>query len=470
MIKTSPFSYSFPRPLLSSLVPEPQFCSDTTAPNLGIASPLPSLDITSWPFLGCTSGIPSWESKDTRHQGTRPLPQDMNRRLSWSEQLDALLSATDGNVARIKQRLYPFGISSADRLCAFPILFPSARHLAETWVSSHQLPPKLRVQTQTPTAPEKLIWPEVYSSFHLWDEVTVLRSQLQSQAQVTEALRQAVQGLVEEQEQQKYQIGALEASLRLLQGGPERRALLEQRLEEVRRELQSLRSQVQEHTQVQARMQTGPLTCSPTTGLHQELQTEPQGLGEEAESLLEELKLLRHQLSQHRELLLKQMAERRLTHACSWKDMRNCPWPHEYSKCAEEDNHGEGREKGLVLPDTVDWQMLKQLQSGQKGKGHTLEATSTKAQDARQKHDILRTSVHVLQSKLPLATTFGTSLFSSSSEVNLLDSNSSWELLWQLAFQRSILSNLEPSSFHLHTQSLEEETLLQGSKMRLSDL
>uniref|UniRef100_H0XYY7 Transmembrane protein CCDC163 n=1 Tax=Otolemur garnettii TaxID=30611 RepID=H0XYY7_OTOGA len=344
----------------------------------------------------------------------------MSRSLSWSEQLDALLSATDGNVARIKQRLYPFGVSSA------------AKDLAETWVSSHHLPPKLPVgvESQTPTAPEKLTWPEVYSSFHLWDEVTVLRSQLRSQAQVTEALRQAVQGLVEEQEQQNYQIGALEASLRLLQGGPEGRACLEQRLEELRRELQGLQSQVLEHTQVQARMQTEPLMCSPTTGL-QELQTERQGLEEEAESLREEVKLLQHQLSQHRELLLKHMAEGQPTHACPWK-------------------------------------MLKHLQSGQKGKGHTLEVTSTEAQDARRKHDILRTSVRVLQSKLPLATTFGTSLFSSSSGVGLLDSNSSWELLWQLggAFQRSTLSNLEPSSFHLHAQSLEQETLLQSPKMR----
>ncbi|XP_012669327.2 uncharacterized protein LOC100954178 isoform X2 [Otolemur garnettii] len=385
----------------------------------------------------------------------------MSRSLSWSEQLDALLSATDGNVARIKQRLYPFGVSSA------------AKDLAETWVSSHHLPPKLPVgvESQTPTAPEKLTWPEVYSSFHLWDEVTVLRSQLRSQAQVTEALRQAVQGLVEEQEQQNYQIGALEASLRLLQGGPEGRACLEQRLEELRRELQGLQSQVLEHTQVQARMQTEPLMCSPTTGL-QELQTERQGLEEEAESLREEVKLLQHQLSQHRELLLKHMAEGQPTHACPWKDMRSCPWPHECSKYAEEDNHGEGSGRGLVLPDIVDWQMLKHLQSGQKGKGHTLEVTSTEAQDARRKHDILRTSVRVLQSKLPLATTFGTSLFSSSSGVGLLDSNSSWELLWQLggAFQRSTLSNLEPSSFHLHAQSLEQETLLQSPKMRLSDL
>ncbi|XP_045655637.1 transmembrane protein CCDC163 isoform X3 [Ursus americanus] len=290
----------------------------------------------------------------------------MSRSLSWSEHLDALLNATDGNVARIKQRLYPLGVSTAG-------------DLAGTWISPHHLPPQSRVQTrqpwagETPFVSERLSWAEAHSTTSLRDEVTILRSQLQSQAQVTEALRQAVQGLLEEREQQKYQISALEASLRLLQGGPERRALLlEQRLEGLRRELQGLRSQVQE--QAQAQIQTEPRKCSASSGLHQELQNERQLLWEESEILREELKLLRDQLSQHQELLLKQMAE----------------------------GHS--------------WKMLEQLQSGQEGKGYTLEAARTEAQDARHEHNVHRTS-HIFQSKLPVAATFATSLSSSSFEV-----------------------------------------------------
>nr|XP_044626614.1 transmembrane protein CCDC163 isoform X2 [Equus asinus] len=167
----------------------------------------------------------------------------MSRGLSWSEQLDALLSATDGNVARIKQRLYPLGVSTSGDLTG-------------TRTSPHHLPPQSGVQAQkpwgleTPIVPERPSWAEAHSASSLWDEVTVLRSQLQSQAKVTEALRQAVQGLLEEREQQKYQICTLEASLRLLQKGPEQRVLLlEQRLEGLRRELQGLRSQVQEQAQ-----------------------------------------------------------------------------------------------------------------------------------------------------------------------------------------------------------------------------
>ena len=137
--------------------------------------------------------------------------------------------------------------------------------------------------------------------------LTSLRSQLGSQAQVTEALRQAVQGLLEEQEQ-KYQICALEASLRWLQGGPHRRArLLEQRLEGLRRELQGLGSQVQERARAQ--IQTGPQKCRATSGLHRELQNAQQLPWEESEMLREEQKLLQGQLSRHRVPLLKPKTE-----------------------------------------------------------------------------------------------------------------------------------------------------------------
>ncbi|XP_037854789.1 transmembrane protein CCDC163 isoform X1 [Chlorocebus sabaeus] len=127
--------------------------------------------------------------------------------------------------------------------------------------------------------------------------------------------------------------------------------------------------------------------------------------------------------------------------------------------------------RGLVPPEPMIWQMLEQLQSGQEGKGHTLEAARTEDQDAWREHNLLRTSIHVLQSKLPLATTFTMSVSSSSFEFSLLDSNSSWELLWKPDPQRSTLPILEPSSFQLHAQSLKQEGLfLWGPKMLLNDL
>ncbi|XP_029802821.1 transmembrane protein CCDC163 isoform X1 [Suricata suricatta] len=230
--------------------------------------------------------VRGWESKATRRQGA--LRKVMSRSLSWSEHLDVLLKATDGNVARIKQRLFPLGVSTAG-------------DLGGTWISHYHLPPQSGVQAQqfwaleTLCHPERLSWGKTHGTSSLWDEVTILQSQLQSQAQVTETLRPAVQGLLEEQKQQKYKICAMEASLRLLQGGPEQRVLfLEQQLEGLRRELQGLRSQIQE--QAQAPIQTGPRKCSATGDLHQELQNERQLLWEESEILQEELKLLQDQL------------------------------------------------------------------------------------------------------------------------------------------------------------------------------
>ncbi|XP_007609502.1 transmembrane protein CCDC163 isoform X2 [Cricetulus griseus] len=347
----------------------------------------------------------------------------MNRSPSWSDQLHAVLNSTDENMARIKS-LYPLRVSSTG-------------NLVDTWISPHHLPPQPGAQAhqpwalKTPILGEKLTCTESHSSTSLWDEVIKLRSQLQAQAQVTGALTNAVQGLLKDREQQMNKISTLEASLKLLQEGPKGRALLEQRLEGFRKELQGLRNKVQELVQTQMKTRPGKLS-----GFHQELQTEHQLLWEESEILREELKLLRDQLSHHQELLLEQIAEGREVQARSWKT-------------------------------------LEHLQSDQKGKVQTLEFTRTEAPDA-QKEDpyLLRTSVHARQSKLPLATIFAMSVSSSSSEVSLPDCGRSWELLKKLDRElQNTLSNLEPGSSQSHGQSLGQEDLfLQGPRFFQSDL
>ncbi|XP_048207144.1 transmembrane protein CCDC163 isoform X3 [Perognathus longimembris pacificus] len=241
--------------------------------------------------------------------------------MSWSEQIDALLNATDGSMARIKQRLYSSGVST------------TAEDLTGTCISSHHLPFKAGgAQVQQPwalkttTAPERQRWTEAYSSFSLWDEITILKSQIQSQAQVTDTLRQTVQGLLEEREQQMCRISALEASLKLLQGGPEGQALVLEQGLELKRELQGLRSQVLDlaHAQMKTRPRTGK--HSTTNSFHQELQTEPQLLWEQSEILWEELKLLRDQLCQHQELLREQMAEAHQVETSRWKISKTAPF------------------------------------------------------------------------------------------------------------------------------------------------
>lgn len=102
---------------------------------------------------------------------------------------------------------------------------------------------------------------------------------------------------MEEREQQKLKISALEVSLKLLKGSREERTLLlDQRFDMLKRDLQGLWSQVQE--QAQAQGQTGPGKCSHANrGLSQQ-QSERQLLWEESEILREELKLVRDQLSE----------------------------------------------------------------------------------------------------------------------------------------------------------------------------
>ncbi|XP_076420934.1 transmembrane protein CCDC163 isoform X2 [Peromyscus maniculatus bairdii] len=362
----------------------------------------------------------------------------MNRSPSWSDQLHAVLNSTDENMARIKN-LYPLRVSSTDRPCSCPFLIPSLGDLADTWISPHHLPPQPGAQAhqpwplKTPVLGERLSCTESHSS-SLWNEITKLRSQLQAQAQVTAALRGAVQSLLKDREQQMKKISALEASLKLLQEGPKGRALLEQRLEGLRKELQGLRNQVQELVQTQTR--TRPGKFSSTNGFHQELRTEHQLLWEESEILREELKLLRDQLSQHQELLLEQIAEGRQVQARSWKT-------------------------------------LEHLQSEQKGKFQTLEVTRTEAPDAQKEEPyFLRTSVHAWQSKLPMANIFAMSLSSSSSEVSLPDCDRSWELLKKLDRElQNSFSNPEPSSSQSHAQSLGQEDLFfQGPKIFQSEL
>lgn len=327
----------------------------------------------------------------------------MNRSPSWSDQLHAVLNSTDENMARIKQNLYPLRVSSTG-------------DLADTWISPHHLPPQPGAQAhqpwplKTPVLGERLSCTESHSSSSLWNEITKLRSQLQAQAQVTAALRGAVQSLLKDREQQMKKISALEASLKLLQEGPKGRALLEQRLEGLRKELQGLRNQVQELVQTQTR--TRPGKFSSTNGFHQELRTEHQLLWEESEILREELKLLRDQLSQHQELLLEQIAEGRQVQARSWKT-------------------------------------LEHLQSEQKGKFQTLEVTRTEAPDAQKEEPYFL-----------------------SSEVSLPDCDRSWELLKKLDRElQNSFSNPEPSSSQSHAQSLGQEDLFfQGPKIFQSEL
>lgn len=81
-------------------------------------------------------------------------------------------------------------VFTPQRSCTCPFLISSGGDLTGTWISPHHLPPQSGVQAQqpwaleTPIVPERVSWAEAHSTSSLWDEVTILRSQLRSQAQV----------------------------------------------------------------------------------------------------------------------------------------------------------------------------------------------------------------------------------------------------------------------------------------------
>ncbi|XP_013377033.1 PREDICTED: uncharacterized protein LOC102004683 [Chinchilla lanigera] len=397
----------------------------------------------------------------------------MSRNLSWTEQLDALLKATDGKIARMKQRLYALGVSTTG-------------DLAGTWISRCYLPPQLGAQAQqpwaldTPLVRESLSEAEAYRPSSLWDEVTVLRSQIQSQARVTEALKQAVQGLLKDQQQQMYKISAWKVSGQFLfffihtvffcfdagsccwgaLGG--RAHLLEQWMEQLRRELLDLQIQLQEWTHIQAKWNQGQeVQYPPKCWDYRQVPPHPARpyLFEASEILafwendgLLTLGLwinsrMTHYHSCRRQLLWKESE-------ILWKELKLL--------------RDQLRRRGFILPGFVVWRMLAQQQSSQEGKDHILEVARTEAWDDPQEHGF-RSSVHVFQSKLPLATAFILFLSSSSSEASFPHSNRSRELFF-FDLQRSILSNLEPSSSRLHPQNLEQDNLcLQDPNMLLSE-
>nr|XP_054092712.1 uncharacterized protein LOC118143131 [Callithrix jacchus] len=217
----------------------------------------------------------------------------MNRSLSRFEQLSVLLNATDGNVSQIK----------------------------------------VRGQWRPPVCVGRL--KDSQSSL--------------ARATVTGALRQAVQGLLEEREQQKYQISVLEARMFLSQfsapGWP------------------------QAGREKERSWGTAPLHSFSSAGQHQELLLKQLAKGRQSQASsykvalgsdssanfsMEDPSLLSLSCSAYRPgyfllscllpslPLLTLSLSRALLSNPSAPCMRNCPHPHEGSECAEEDSHGEG--------------------------------------------------------------------------------------------------------------------------------
>lgn len=89
--------------VLRSVVLDSQFCYRTVSVAL-VYPHFPPFHVTLWLVLDCPAGISVWESKNRKSQGRNFKCSRMIRSPSWSDQLHAVLSSTDENMARIKVR------------------------------------------------------------------------------------------------------------------------------------------------------------------------------------------------------------------------------------------------------------------------------------------------------------------------------------------------------------------------------
>ncbi|XP_030428771.1 spindle pole body component 110-like isoform X1 [Gopherus evgoodei] len=210
--------------------------------------------------------------------------------MNWDTQLNSILTATDSNVAKIKQRLNTTSISSKvdlllDRIntekVAFDESLAGSQHSCPTCLSL----PHCRMATE---------------------ELAAISSQLHSQAKVIESLTQSVNRLKQEKEFQQQQIHHLEEEVGRLHNSPQSglESLLGRRMEGLKSELRNLRQQV-------FHQPDGDCTPDlyPSSSVMQEVHESKKLLWREYECVRREVEQLKHKLNRQEEDLVNQMSE-----------------------------------------------------------------------------------------------------------------------------------------------------------------
>ncbi|KAM9129674.1 coiled-coil domain-containing protein 159 isoform 1-T1 [Pangshura tecta] len=210
--------------------------------------------------------------------------------MNWDTQLNSILTATDSNVAKIKQRLNTTSISSKvdlllDRIntekVAFDESVAGSRQPCPTCLSL----PHCRMATE---------------------DLAAISSQLHSQAKVIESLTQSVNRLKQEKELQQQQILHLEEEVGRLHNSPQSglESLLGRRMEGLKSELRNLRQQV-------FHQPDGDCTPDlyPSSSVMQEVHESKKLLWREYECVRREVEQLKHKLNRQEEDLVNQMSE-----------------------------------------------------------------------------------------------------------------------------------------------------------------
>nr|XP_042700978.1 golgin subfamily A member 6-like protein 7 isoform X3 [Chrysemys picta bellii] len=210
--------------------------------------------------------------------------------MNWDTQLNSILTATDSNVAKIKQRLNTTSISSKvdlllDRINTEKIVFDES--LAGFWQPG----------------PTCLSLPHCRMAT---EELAAISSQLRSQAKVIESLTQSVNRLKQEKERQQQQIHNLEEEVGRLHNSPQSglESLLGRRMEGLKSELRNLRQQV-------FHQPDGDCTPDvyPSSSVMQEVHESKKLLWREYECVRREVEQLKHKLNRQEEDLVNQMSE-----------------------------------------------------------------------------------------------------------------------------------------------------------------
>ncbi|XP_026201268.1 RILP-like protein homolog isoform X2 [Anabas testudineus] len=220
--------------------------------------------------------------------------------MNWDNQLSSILSAADGSVAKMRERLTPTGKFSK----AGEDLFPVRERIHDSDLDPPALPPRAPLLRQ----PSPSLTPGVQ-----WADLAAIQSQLQIQSQAIDSLTQKFHDVERERQSQQCHIQMLQDEVHRLREelrerererddlrkeqspGAERR--MEQWKREVGRELSSLRGHITRATSL------GNLEESFSSKLRRE----------ELEHLRKEVDLLKTQLRRQEEDMFFQQAEARET-------------------------------------------------------------------------------------------------------------------------------------------------------------
>ncbi|KAM8931176.1 uncharacterized protein RCH25_007107 isoform 2-T2 [Pelodytes ibericus] len=211
--------------------------------------------------------------------------------MNWDAQLDSILTATDGNMAKIKERLYSRGeLTRGDGLFDLP-------------------------QIKTPgfeDKPAKPLSPYVSYS-NGWnppsssEDMVTLSDQLLSQAKMISSLHQAITRLERDRDQQQHRIQSLEDEVRRLRGarGDALESELERRMERLRQEMSGELKLLQERGRVSPSRDSAVQRSS----IVQDVSENKRLLWKEYESLRRDTDYLHQRLRRQEDDMLRQLTD-----------------------------------------------------------------------------------------------------------------------------------------------------------------